>query len=167
MHNICSSHTLAIWRWATAKHRHHAAWPWCCVRPKVPPARVPQPQAWNQRRMQGRKMRKRSTEEGGGSFPEEEEAKGNEGKKHKRAGEPCRDSETRDSRVARRWWWRLPETGGIVLEKPEQQLSQRCLVSWIVGWDIFGSFWNHVNVKKGIKALLKIKGWQMWAFVGF
>lgn len=58
-----------------------------------------------------------------------------------------------------RWprWGRIPETCGIVLEKAEQQLSQRRLVSGIVGWDIFGSFWNRVNVEEGIKALLKMK----------
>lgn len=59
--------------------------PWCRVRPKVPPAHIAQPQTWNQRRMQGRKMRERRSGEGAGSFPEEEEEeeKGNEGKKNK------------------------------------------------------------------------------------
>lgn len=47
-------------------------------------------------------------------MPKDEE-KGNESKKNKPAEEPCEDSETLDSVMARRW--QIPEIHGIVLKK--------------------------------------------------
>lgn len=64
--------------------------------------------------MQDRKTRERRTGKGGRSLPKDEE-KGNESKKNKPAEEPCEDSETLDSVMARQW--QIPEIHGIVLEK--------------------------------------------------
>lgn len=46
---------------------------------------------------------------------------------------------------------------GIVLEKAKEQFSQRRLVSGDVRRDMFGSFWNQVNVSEGTKTLLNIE----------
>lgn len=49
----------------------------------------------------------------------------------------------------------IPEVLGVIFEKAQKQFSQRRMVSAVVGGDVFGCFWNHVNVQHGTETVLK------------